>query len=298
MLSNLDLFQAAIVENHPSIAKSLAVALDEGGVRLRTLAEDILEHYKRLVDGDVALIAKYFATMVLQCNKLQYKYELSGKYVTQSYDEVRDTVYDNTEKMTGYMFGLVSSQFAWSNHFQLWCFYEDNFLASLSNVEQVLEIAPGHGYFGLNLLRRFPEANLIGIDISQVSLDMSRRIAEEFDEKSAQYRYQDAMQLTDEYVNAYDAVICGELLEHVSEPERILTSVTNALRPQGKAYVTAAITAAAPDHIYEFESPEQVITMAKNAGLTIVDEICEGTKPFTDRAKGAPRTLSMILTKS
>jgi len=296
-LNNLEQFVAAIDRSHQPLSKSIAASIEEGGERLKVLAEDILEHYKRLANDDMAVLAKSFATMVLQYNRLQYKYEVTGKYVSQNYDDVREAVYDNTDEMTDMMFGLVCSQFGWPNHFRLWCFFEDNFLAKLSNIKQVLEIAPGHGYFGLNLLRRFPEARLTGIDISSTSVDMSRRIAVEFKESAAEYHLQDARHLTDEYQHAVDAIICGELLEHVPHPEEIFSSVGKALRPGGLAYVTAAITAAAPDHIYEFETPEQVIAMAEGEGFSIVDQICEGTKPLTSKAKGPPRTLSMILTK-
>ncbi len=296
-MNNLEQFVADIEQNYPTVAKSLMATVEEGGERLEILAEDILKHYTRMAGGDITVLTKSFATMVLHFIKLQYKYEMTGKYVVQYYDDVRETVYDDSDGMTNYMLGLVCTQFAWPHHFKLWCFFEDHFLTKLSDVKRVLELAPGHGYFGLSLLRRFPEAHLTGVDISPASIVMSQSIAAEFGEHVVDYRLQDAMCLTDDYQNGYDVVICGELLEHVPNPERILANVYKALRPGGLAYVTAAITAAANDHIYEFENAEQVITMTTCEGLILVDQVCEGTRPLTASAKGEPRTLSMILTK-
>ena len=296
-VNNLKQFVTAIENNHAPLTKSLKVTLSEGGDRLAQLAEDILCHYKMLAENDIVFLAKCFAIMVLDLSKLQYQYEMTGKYTAQSFDNVRTSVYNDTEGMKSYMYGLVCSQFAWINHFRLLCFYEDHFLARLKSAETTLEFAPGHGYLGISLLKKFPDGQLTGIDISPVSIEISRQIAKHFGQRHARYVHQDAMNLSDDYADAFNVVICGELLEHVPAPQAILENIHKALRPDGLGYLTAAITAAAPDHIYEFETTSAVIKMVEDAGLTVVDQLCEGTQPMTDGAKGAPRTLAMVIKK-
>jgi 2-polyprenyl-3-methyl-5-hydroxy-6-metoxy-1,4-benzoquinol methylase len=296
-LSYLQQFVALAEAKNQSIAVSLKNTLEEGGERISVLGENILERYQGIVDGDIEVLVQAYATMVMRFNKLQLKYEISGSYPKQGFDQVKEAVYDNMPDMTSYMLGLVCSQFAWSNHFRLWCFFEDKFLNRLSSVQNILEFAPGHGHFGLSTLQKYPNAQLIGIDISPASVKMSTRIATSFDHTNANYRQQNAMALEENYFGKFDAVICGELLEHVPEPDRILASVHKALTPGGVAYVTAAITAAAPDHIYEFTTVSEVTNMVTASGLEIIDQISESTRPLTDQAKGAPTTIAMIVTK-
>jgi len=288
-------FSRAIREKYPAVAKSLALSLEQGGDRVEALAERILGHYRQITDGAIEPLAEAFATLVLQCNRLQVLYESTGSYRARDYDSVRANVYDNEAVMTSYMLGLVCSQFAWPNHFALWCFFEDRFAGNLGDGLRILEIAPGHGWLGLSFLANRPNSSLVGIDISASSIAMSQGIASAFGQDRATYRREDALGLPAEYLKAYDAVICGELMEHLPDPSRLLRTIRDVLKPGGRAYVTAAITAAAPDHIYEFTTPDEVLDMARSQGLDVREFICEETRAMTSKAKGPPRTLAMIL---
>jgi 2-polyprenyl-3-methyl-5-hydroxy-6-metoxy-1,4-benzoquinol methylase len=203
-------------------------------------------------------------------------------------------VYRNKERMTDYMLGLVCTQFAWPNHFDLFCFFEDKFVRGTAP-NRILEIAPGHGLFGLTLLEQHSAATLLGIDISPASVILSQEIARLFGVTRATYLERDALELPPDFVGAFDTVICGELMEHLPEPVLLCRNIARALGTNGVGYLTAAITAAAPDHIYEFKSEDEVLSMFESGGLSVESYICVGTRALTDRAKGVPRTLAAVV---
>jgi hypothetical protein len=80
-------------------------------------------------------------------------------------------------------------------------------------------------------------------------------------------------------------------MEHLPEPLLLCRNIRRVLRTDGIAYITAA----APDHIYEFKSEDDVLSMFESTGLTVESSICVGTRALTDRAKGVPRTLAAIV---
>jgi len=231
---------------------------------------------------------------VTEVNRLQLKYEMTGHYTESEYSRALTNVYRNDQRMTDYMLGVACTQFAWPNHFELFRFFEDRFLKCIRPAN-VLEIAPGHGLLGLTLLEHHASARLTGIDISPASVRLSGMIAEQFGQQRARYIEQNALELSHDFHDLFDTVICGELMEHLPAPLLLCQNIAKAMTPNAEAYVTAAITAEAPDHIYEFITEDEVIALYEEAGLKVVERLCAGTKPLTGRAKGAPRVLATIL---
>jgi len=96
--------------------------------------------------------------------------------------------------------------------------------------QRVLEIGCGGGH----VLQRFPQADLVGVDVSGVMLDKARR-------NLAGYRVKlhkgeiGALDFADQ---SFDKIICTEVLEHVAEPEPLLEHARRLLRPGGRAVVT------------------------------------------------------------
>jgi 2-polyprenyl-3-methyl-5-hydroxy-6-metoxy-1,4-benzoquinol methylase len=66
-----------------------------------------------------------------------------------------------------------------------------------------------------------------------------------------------------------DRLICAELLEHVADPKALLFRVAASLKDGGKAFLTAAINAPQPDHIYHFRSAGEVEELVQACGLSI-----------------------------
>jgi hypothetical protein len=64
----------------------------------------------------------------------------------------------------------------------------------------------------------------------------------------------------------------GEVLEHVSNPDQLLSRLLTLLSDAGKAFVTTSINSPAVDHVYHFKSVEDVRTMINDSGLAIIRE--------------------------
>ncbi len=295
-MTDLEDFRREIHRAYPALARSFDEATSRGGDRLRRLADLVIRRYGEFCLDDPVRLVRSLANLVMEVNKLQLKYEISGHYQNSDYERALTEVYCNEQRMTDYMLALACTQFAWPNHFNLFCFFEDEFLQRIKP-RQVLEVAPGHGLFGLTLLERHSSAMLTGVDISPASIQLSRRVAQCFGLTHASYIQGNALQLSENF-GTFDTVICGELMEHLPDPLLLCRSVARALTDEGVAYVTAAITAAAPDHIYEFESEEEVLSLFKAGGLNVELYRCFGTRALTERAKGVPRTLAAILRKN
>ena len=96
----------------------------------------------------------------------------------------------------------------------------------------------------------------------------------------------------------YGALVAGEVLEHVEQPLAFLRKVRELAAPGAFIYVTTAINAPEIDHIYLFDSVEQVRRMTAEAGLRIEDE---EVFPYTGlsleecEARRLPVNLALVL---
>ena len=71
----------------------------------------------------------------------------------------------------------------------------------------------------------------------------------------------------------YDFIICGELLEHIENPQEALKVLHGLLKPQGRIFLTTAVYAAAIDHIYLFETVGEVREMIYRTGFKTDSEL-------------------------
>ncbi len=95
---------------------------------------------------------------------------------------------------------------------------------------RLLEIGSGGGH----VLRQFPEARLVAVDVSGVYLDNARRNLDGYDVEFHKGEIQDLA-----FASAsFDRIVCSEVLEHVERPEVVLTEMARLLTPRGIAVVT------------------------------------------------------------
>ncbi len=77
-------------------------------------------------------------------------------------------------------------------------------------------------------------AEVTGVDLSELSLEVARRHASEHG-LTIDYRYQNAEQLAQEQPGSFDVVACMEMLEHVPDPAQVIAACARALKPGGRA---------------------------------------------------------------
>ncbi|MCV2349762.1 class I SAM-dependent methyltransferase [Paucibacter sp. Y2R2-4] len=242
--------------------------------------------------------AAAFANFCSDVNLAQGRYELSGAYEHKSFDECRSSVYDNTATMTDYLWGVYLSNFLWAHHLDLLRFFEQRFLSRLTNSVHLVEVAPGHGGWGLWALSQLTEARLTGFDVSATSIKIAGSIARAAGlADRAEYQLQDASLLSKRPSPQAQACICSFLVEHLENPSELLKGMAHALEPGGLAFFTGALTAAQVDHIYEFKTESELYVLAENAGFRVLESRSVAPGRLLQNASYLPRSMALILQK-
>ncbi len=247
---------------------------------------------------------KWAANGTLRFNRTVLQEELSfrksGQYSRTPEDSVavNAEVYQSTEVMEGYyLVGLLLSYFTWIHHDRMLEFYRTRFLRDGGSANAVMEWGIGHGLFALLAARVWPAARMTAVDISEHSLDFARRLFEAAGETSRVTFVTADILGCDATFEPVDRLICSELMEHVADPRLLLTRISAALMPGGRAFVTTAINAPQPDHIYLFRSRDEVEQLVAASGL-IIEEAISLVHPHNEGRVGAPTVLAMIAVKA
>lgn len=94
----------------------------------------------------------------------------------------------------------------------------------------VLEVGSGGGH----VLRMFPSAHLVALDVSGVYLANAKRNLAGYDVEFVKGE----VDQIDWGAQRFDRVICTEVLEHVVDPDAIVASIARLLQPTGIAVLT------------------------------------------------------------
>lgn len=97
---------------------------------------------------------------------------------------------------------------------------------------RILDVGCGGGILSEALAKA--GARVTGIDLSEDSLEVARRHAEQ-QGLEIDYRYESAETMAGKYAGRYDVVTCMEMLEHVPEPLKVVAACAQALKPGGRA---------------------------------------------------------------
>jgi len=101
----------------------------------------------------------------------------------------------------------------------------------------VLEIGPGPGLAGINLLKKRKDLKLTGLDASadMIRVASENAVKEGFPEIKYIPGYGENMdQIKD---GQYDIVISRDSLHHWEEPEKVFMEIRRVLKPKGKLYI-------------------------------------------------------------
>jgi SAM-dependent methyltransferase len=214
--------------------------------------------------------AKGYAMFVMHLLREQKRFEKELAYPNKSYDEVAAQVYLDADYMTSeYLPGLLLSHFLWPHHYHQIRFFETAFVSQmqLEAAPRFVEVGVGTGLFSRRVLQRIPQATGRAFDISPASQAFAAAHigAFGFDD-----RWQ--VELRDVVSDASEStewLICVEVLEHLEDPVAFLRGLRAILRPDGRAFITAALNAAHVDHIYLYRTADDVIVQLEEAGFAL-----------------------------
>ena len=263
---------ACVVAESPMHKRSLDIAL----ARIST---EEMEHLGRYIvyclDSGLSIpyLAECYLTIVYDTLKEQIYFQKHGKYRHSCYRDVAQDVYLNEQYMACYMYGLALTLYLWPNHLEIYRFFSRTLPRSTKG--RYLEVGPGHGANMMFAMRMAAYDSFHGIDISETSIKMTRSIIEH-NIPMAQAKYvleQKDFLSTHPSVDKYAGIVMGEVLEHVEQPTLFLQKIAEMARDDAYIFITTCINAPAIDHIYLFESAEQVGKMIEDSGLRIQNEL-------------------------
>jgi SAM-dependent methyltransferase len=249
-------------------------------------------------EGGIPLAVDAFVQFTTDVNLAQARYEAAGHYQNNSFAEVYASHYSQDEVMSGYLWGIYLTNFLWAHHTEISVFYRDYFLTKLSPSSRLVEIAPGHGGWGVWALTVLPEARLQGFDVSRSSIEIATSVSQSAGcGDRAVYVQRDALSLQQMASQCADGVICSFLVEHLEKPEQLFAVVHHLLKPGSLGFVTGALTAAQVDHIYEFRYESELLRLCEAHGLRVLSTLSVGPRRRLPNARFLPRSMALIVQK-
>lgn len=292
-----DLF-TYVRSRHPRSLRGIEEARDVDPVAWQAMAEQFLG-WAAGIHGDhgwaprcVDAFARFSTDVILS----QARYEAAGHYEHSSYQECNAAVYSRPEVMDDYLWGVFLTNFLWAHHMELSLFFRDRFLARLPGMAKIVEIAPGHGGWGVWALTNRPDARLTGFDISPSSMAIAARVADAAGVSGrAAYVLRDALDLGSMPHASADALICSFLIEHLERPEKLLEVIAHLLEPGARGFLTGALTAAQVDHIYEFRRESELVAMCERHGLRVLESLSVNPRRTLPGARFIPRSMGLVV---
>jgi hypothetical protein len=287
---------AEIVGDLPVHQRFLDKALREAtGEELEQLAAYLTfccEH-----DLDVAYLARCYLTLVEDTVEEQLFFNRHHRYRHSTFADVADHVYHDREYMNRYMYGLAISTFVWPNHVQMARFFRARLPRQRRG--RYLEVGPGHGYLFLTAMRLSRYDEFLGVDLSAASIAQTAAIVDAFcPGRPVRLEEHDFLDAGARQLGRFDAIVAGEVLEHVEQPAAILRRISELAAPDAFIFVTTCVNAPAIDHIYLWRSTDELEAMIEANGLRLVDALrlpYEGTTLEESRDASLPVNVAYVL---
>ncbi|MGL5741037.1 MAG: class I SAM-dependent methyltransferase [Legionella sp.] len=215
-------------------------------------------------------LAQCYGTITADVIRESIYFQEHKKYRYSSFAEVANSVYYNKTYMSLYMHGVLITLFFWPNHLALFRFFRKTLPKNTPGT--YLEIGPGHGYFLMTALAQSAYTHFVAIDLSETSINQTKALVDQknFAKKTKLY-CADFLQFP-EGTSTYDAIVMGEVLEHVENPQMLLRKIAALAHSTTYIFVTTCINAPMIDHIYLFRDPKEIETLFSDCGLAIKEQ--------------------------
>lgn len=107
--------------------------------------------------------------------------------------------------------------------------------ATRGRYTRILDAGCGPGVFTMELAKRHPEAEVVGVDVDEEAIGRASTIARRAGLTNCRFELGDVRDLR--YREAFDLVVSVDNLEHVREDDEAIVSLRDALKPSGTLVV-------------------------------------------------------------
>ena len=273
LTKNIRQFANVVLDQNPVHAAFMERAL-------ANISDDEVIHLDSYIDfclkkgRDIEYLAESYLTIVMDTIREQIYFQKHGTYRHSTFAEVANDVYFNPEYMAHYMYGLAFTSFLWPNHLAMFSFFKKTLPHNVPG--KYLEIGPGHGYYLMTAMQQSGYGSFLGVDISDTSVAMTKELVGHFlagENKPFDVKCLDFLAARNLAEKSFDAVVMGEVLEHVEQPKLFLRRIHEIAKDNAYIYLTTCINAPEIDHIYLFKTPEKIAQMFMECGLEIKDQL-------------------------
>jgi len=268
----LDSLVTRIVAANPLQAHALTEALSNLQDEEKAELQDYLS-FCTSAGIDMDDLAKAYQTITADTLREQMFFQRHGRYRYSSFREVADKVYFDPAYMACYMYGLALTLFLWPNHLEVLRFFRR--VQPHKQGGSYLEVGPGHGIFFREAARNGGFSSCLGVDISPTSLELTRKLLSSDSRlEGVSWKLVNADFLAaNDIQGRFDAIVMGELLEHVEQPLLFLLRIKELAKEGAFIFITTAVNAPAIDHIFLFRTVDEVHELVIAAGLQVKETL-------------------------
>jgi 2-polyprenyl-3-methyl-5-hydroxy-6-metoxy-1,4-benzoquinol methylase len=220
----------------------------------------------------ISYLADCYLLLVADAVTEMMHFQREGNYRYSTFAEVSDHVYFDEKYMDQYMYGLAISLIFWPSHLEIHRFFEETL--PLHKPGTYLEVGPGHGRLLMSAMERSAFNKFIGVDISATSIAQTRAVIDHFNpapDANLSLAVEDFHE-TELPAGSCDAIIMGEVLEHVEDPASFLGKIRELAMDDAYIFVTTCVNAPQIDHIYLFRKLEDITELIESQGLKVVSQ--------------------------
>lgn len=256
--------------------KAVMRQLESGEQRYLSFAEDVTNRMLKIIapQHDHKYLAETYLWYTKTIKVEELFFSKQGHYRYSDYDEVYEKVYGRDDYMIAYVVGLGMTQVFWPNHWEIIKFFQDEFIPHVKFLKHGAEIGVGHGIFHAELLRGCTSMRSKLLDISPVSLEMTRKMiaASGLDASRAEPIQCDIQKDIPIADGSLEALLMGELIEHIQHGETVMEAMASKMKPAGYCYFSTAANSPAEDHILLFRGVQEIRDFLDRNGWGIVKE--------------------------
>jgi hypothetical protein len=260
----------------PFQKKSIIRQCENGDDRYLNFAESVVERMVKVVEREDALeyIAKTYLWYTKTIRVEEMFFSKEKKYRYDDYETVYEKVYGRDDYMIDYVVGLGMTQIFWPNHWDIFKFFLDNFIPRVKEFNIGAEIGVGHGLFHSEFLKGCPNMSSTLLDISPSSLMMTKKMiaATGVDLTRVSDVLCDVQKEIPLENKSLDALLLGELIEHIQDGESVMTKLSTKMSKSGICYFSSAANSPAEDHILLFRTINEIRDFIRTCGWKIQDE--------------------------